>query len=101
MTAYPNEITSGEAVLDRKNNLEGVITNFIWDFGDGNQSETLVGFTSHVYNQPGKYSITVTVTNSEGGVDSTDIFVNGIPVIVLKLPLLKQEVSSIGRIFLT
>ena len=100
LTAYPNEITSGEAVnFDARETTtsEGVITNFIWDFGDGNQSETLVGFTSHVYNQPGQYSITVTVTNSEGGVDSmtTDIFVNGIPVIVLDLPLLVKAGESV------
>jgi len=100
LTAYPNEITSGEAVnLDARETItsEGVITNFAWDFGDGNNSETLVGFTSHIYFNPGKFSITVTVTNSEGGVDSatTDIFVNGIPVIVLDLPLLAKAGESV------
>lgn len=100
LTAYPNEITSGEAVnFDARETItsEGVITNFAWDFGDGNNSETLVGFTSHIYFNPGKYSITVTVTNSEGGVDSatTDIFVNGIPVIILDLPLLAKAGESV------
>ena len=100
LTAYPNEITSGEAVnFDARETTttEGVITNFIWVFGDGNLSETLVGFTSHVYNVPGKYSITVTVTNSEGGVDSTttDIFVNGVPVIVLDVPFLVKAGESV------
>jgi len=100
LTAYPNEITSGEAVnLDARESStsEGVITNFAWDFGDGNKTETLVGFTSHVYDSPGKYSITVTVTNSEGGIDSatTDIFVNGIPVIILDLPLLAKAGESV------
>ena len=100
LTAYPNEITSGEAVnLDARESTtsEGVITNFAWDFGDGNMTETLVGFTSHIYNSPGKYSITVTVTNSEGGIDSstTDIFVNGIPVIILDLPLLVKAGESV------
>ncbi|HJM44820.1 MAG TPA: PKD domain-containing protein, partial [Candidatus Poseidoniaceae archaeon] len=66
-------------------------------FGDGNKTETLVGFTSHVYDSPGKYSITVPVTNSEGGIDSatTDIFVNGIPVIILDLPLLAKAGESV------
>ena len=100
LTAYPNEITSGEAVnLDARDTTtsEGVITKFVWDFGDGNSSETLVGFTSHVFKNPGKYSITVTVTNSEGGTDSasTDIFVNGIPVIILNLPVLAKSGESI------
>ena len=100
LTAYPNEITSGEAVnLDARDTTtsEGVITKFVWDFGDGNSSETLVGFTSHVFKNSGKYTITVTVTNSEGGIDSatTDIFVNGIPVIVLDLPLLVKSGESI------
>lgn len=100
LTGYPNEITSGEAVnLDARESTtsEGVITNFEWDFGDGNTSESLVGFTSHIYYEPGKYSITVTVTNSEGGKDSatTDIFVNGIPVIALNLPQLVKAGESI------
>ena len=100
LTGYPNEITSGEAVnLDARESTtsEGVITNFVWSFGDGNTSETLVGFTSHIYHEPGKYSITVTVINSEGGEDSatTDIFVNGIPVITLDLPLLVKAGESI------
>jgi PKD repeat protein len=100
LTGYPNEITSGEAVnLDARESTtsEGVITNFEWNFGDGNTSETLVGFTSHIYYEPGKYSITVTVTNSEGGKDSatTDIFVNGIPVIALNLPQLVKAGESI------
>ena len=100
LTGYPNEITSGEAVnLDARESTtsEGVITNFIWDFGDGNTSETIVGFTSHIYTEPGKYSISVTVINSEGGEDSatTDIFVNGIPVIVLELPQLVKSGESV------
>ncbi len=100
LTGYPNEITSGEAVnFDARESTtsEGVITSFVWDFGDGNTSETLVGFTSHVYYEPGKYSITVIVTNSEGGEDSatTDIFVNGIPVIVIDSPLLVKAGESI------
>ena len=100
LTAYPNEITSGEAVnLDARESItaEGVITKFVWDFGDGNSSETLVGFTSHVFVNPGKYSIKVTVTNSEGGTDSatTDIFVNGVPVIILDLPSLVKSGESV------
>ena len=100
LTAYPNEITSGEAVnLDARESLtsEGVITKFVWDFGDGNSSETLVGFTSHTFRNPGKYSIKVTVTNSEGGTDSatTDIFVNGVPVVILEMPQLVKSGESI------
>ncbi|RAH14422.1 MAG: hypothetical protein CMB56_005920 [Methanobacteriota archaeon] len=100
LTAYPNEITSGEAVnLDARESLtsEGVITKFVWDFGDGNSSETLVGFTSHTFRNPGKYSIKVTVTNSEGGTDSatTDIFVNGVPVVILEMPQLVKSGESV------
>ena len=100
LTAYPNEITSGEAVnLDARESLtsEGVITKFVWDFGDGNSSETLVGFTSHTFRNPGKYSIKVTVTNSEGGTDSatTDVFVNGVPVVILEMPQLVKSGESI------
>jgi PKD repeat protein len=43
-----------------------------WDFGDpGTQFDTMTGFNaSHVYDTPGTYTITLTVTNQDGGVAS-------------------------------
>jgi hypothetical protein len=47
--------------------------NYAWDFGDPNtQYNQLTGYTAaHVYDQPGHYTITLTVTNDQGGVSST------------------------------
>ena len=68
--------------------VEGVITAFKWDFGDGNSAETIIGFTSHRYESAGEYTVTLTVENDQGGDDSTSVFVrvNALPVLELKYP---------------
>ena len=68
--------------------MEGVITGFEWDFGDGQTSETVVGFTSHTYTKFGVYTVSLTVKNSGGGEDTSSarIVVNGAPVLNLTTP---------------
>jgi len=44
----------------------GVITSYVWDFGDGNITETTDPIIIHVYSISGNYSVTLTVINSEG-----------------------------------
>jgi PKD repeat protein len=48
-------------------------STYAWDFGDPNtQYNQMTGYTAaHVYDQPGHYTITLTVTNNQGGVSST------------------------------
>lgn len=91
LQVWPNSIQQGETVtLDARSSdaISGVITLFTWDFGDGNSDETLVGFTSHRYNDWGQYEISVTVENDKGGTDTTTsaVSVNGVPVLVLSIP---------------
>ena len=92
LSVYPDQITAGDAInLDARESTpgDGVIISYVWDFGDGSETkETLVGFNSHIYQDPGSFTVSVTVVNSEGGEDSAtaDLFVNGLPVIVLELP---------------
>lgn len=64
---FADEICPGNEVFmgidDEQNAL-----NVVWDFGDGNSSTDEM--TSHVYDTPGNYTITLTATNSCGS-DST------------------------------
>jgi hypothetical protein len=52
--------------------------NFQWNFGDaGSQFNTLPGFNAaHIYNTPGKYTITLTVTNGIRQVSSVSATIN-------------------------
>jgi PKD repeat protein len=91
MEAYPLLIQEGELVtFDARESdaVEGVITEYRWDFGDGEKRETVTGFTSHTYKVFGAYTVTLTVENDQGGVDDTVVVVvvNGVPVIDLKYP---------------
>jgi len=41
-----------------------------WDFGDGSGSTSLGISLSHIYDQPGRYFVTLDVTGPDGGADS-------------------------------
>ena len=91
LEAYPTLIQEGEMVtLDARGSsaVEGIITGYTWDFGDGSTAETVVGFTSHAFPKFGQYSIRLTVTNDQGGTDDAvaTVIVNGAPVINLSMP---------------
>ena len=91
LTATPNEIQLGEEVtFDARASdaIEGVITEFAWDFGDGTQATTITGFTSHQFLRSGQFNVQLTVTNDGGGSDSTTVLVrvNGAPQINLSIP---------------
>jgi len=52
---------------DKSHDLDGIITSWFWDFGDGittNQKNPL-----HKYNDDGTYTITLTVTDDDGAGD--------------------------------
>jgi len=44
----------------------GSITNYSWDFGDGHSQNTSDPITTHVYDAPGEFNVTLVVTDSEG-----------------------------------
>ena len=72
LQAYPLYIQEGETItLDARDSeaIEGVITDFEWDFGDGKSASTVIGFTSHTYEKFGVYTVKLTVKNSGGGED--------------------------------
>tara|TARA_B110000444_G_scaffold214725_1_gene212194 strand:- start:2677 stop:3765 length:1089 start_codon:yes stop_codon:yes gene_type:complete len=102
LQAYPLSIQEGETVtFDARDSeaVEGVVTGFEWDFGNGLKAETVVGFTSHTYDKFGVYTVTLTVINSQGGEDeiSSTIVVNGAPVLNLTIP---DQVKSGDSAFL-
>lgn len=91
LTAYPLLIQEGETVtFDARESepIEGVITQFLWDFGDGITAETTTGFTSHRYETFGIFTAELTVVNDQGGQDSatSTISVNGAPNLNLTYP---------------
>ena len=91
LTATPSEIQQGgEVTFDARSSdaMEGLISEFKWDFGDGTESTTLAGFTSHQFLEAGQFNVRLTVTNDQGGTDSTTamVRVNGAPILNLSIP---------------
>ncbi|MCH1411171.1 MAG: PKD domain-containing protein [Candidatus Poseidoniaceae archaeon] len=91
LEVYPSVIQEGEMVtLDARASeaVEGVLTEWNWDFGDGTTATTVIGFTSHRYPAFGIYTVSVTVVNDQGGEDQSSslVTVNGAPEIVLDVP---------------
>ncbi|DAC52528.1 MAG TPA: PKD domain-containing protein [Candidatus Poseidoniaceae archaeon] len=91
LEAYPLLIQEGEMVtFDARDSdaIEGVITAYRWNFGDGEKSETVTGFTSHIYDVFGAYTVSLEVENDQGGIDEaiTIVIVNGVPTIDLTFP---------------
>ena len=50
---------------------EGCITNYEWDFGDGNTTNTTEKIITHSYALEGDYSVNLTVTDNDGAKKST------------------------------
>ena len=91
LNAYPLQIQEGETVtFDARDSeaVEGVITSYMWSFGDGLSSETVSGFTSHTYSSYGIFTAQLTITNDQGGTDdiTATVIVNGAPQLNLTFP---------------
>ena len=91
LAATPMEIQQGEEVtFDARGSdaIEGIITEFKWDFGDGKETTTIAGFTSHQFLESGQFNVRLTVTNDQGGTDSSSVMVrvNGAPILNLSIP---------------
>jgi len=54
---------------DTSSDPDGTIISWLWDFGDGNQSDEQN--PTHQYNSPGTYSVMLTVEDDAGGRNST------------------------------
>ncbi|VXB02779.1 PKD domain-containing protein [Maribacter litoralis] len=63
---------------------DGTITNYSWDFGDGNTSS--VTDPSHTYALGGDYTVTLTLTDDDGETSSNSIAVTAVDPTVNKVP---------------
>jgi PKD repeat protein len=62
--------------------LDGTITSYIWNFGDGNSTSTATGSKVHLYTAIGTHSATCTAVDNDGGATTSNpisITVNVIP----------------------
>ncbi|MED5350085.1 MAG: PKD domain-containing protein [Candidatus Thermoplasmatota archaeon] len=91
LNANPLNIQVGDTVgFDGRDSdpIEGLITEYLWDFGDGSTQSTVNGYTTHLFESPGVFVVTLKVVNDQGGEDTATvtISVNGPPIIDLIIP---------------
>jgi PKD repeat protein len=64
----------------RSKDFDGTIVKYDWDFGDGSTASSADKSFRHVYNAYGSYTVTLKVTDNNGGVGSTKLDISGLPV---------------------
>ncbi len=55
--------------IDQSNDSDGNITQWLWDFGDGNTASNQN--PNHTYNQAGTYSVSLTVSDDQSATETT------------------------------
>jgi PKD repeat protein len=73
---FPNETV---LFVNDTADLDGNLDSFTWDLGDGSP-KTSGGVVTHSYAEPGRYTVTLTATDSEGATDnvSKQVVVSGL-----------------------
>lgn len=67
----PYMVLFGEEIVfngSRSSDHDGTITSWVWNFGDGTTGNGAI--VTHNYTNPGKYIVTLTVTDNDGATDS-------------------------------
>jgi PKD repeat protein len=62
------------------------ITNYEWNFDDGNTTNTTNPIITHSYSSVGNYSVTLTVTDDDGAINSTSAIIEVDVTSVIPLP---------------
>jgi PKD repeat protein len=68
--SYATTGGNGVSFFDQSTDVDGTVTGWSWNFGDGNTSTDQN--PSHVYASPGTYSVTLTATDNDGATDSVN-----------------------------
>jgi hypothetical protein len=63
---------------------DGVIVNYLWDFGDGNTSVDSV--TNHIYNNDGIFTVYLLVEDDNGATSTDGLFVEVLPAVTPVMP---------------
>ena len=76
-----NPVTGEEITFDASDSYDpdGKITNYEWDFGDGNITNTTHEIINHSYSEAGSYNVTLTVTDDKGAKNSTTKMITVMP----------------------
>ena len=92
ITSDTNEINVGDVInfdaRDSTTPSPSIITDYTWDFGDGEIRMTKAGIISHHFQVPGNFEVQLTVTNDfdESDTISINVFVNSPPSIIISMP---------------
>lgn len=94
---FTAEPTTGIAPLSVKfsDKSEGTPTLWSWDFGDGNSD--MIANPVHVYETPGNYTVTLTISNQEGGI-STKVRKEYLKVMAVPTPVPTLTVLPIPQV---
>ncbi len=97
MSADNEDVFAGETVnFDGSESYDpdGEIVNYNWDFGDGT---TGTGINpSHIYNTPGGYEVTLTVTDDDGATDADDLVITVFESEINQNPVADISVDSLN-----
>jgi len=76
----PTQANVGQVVTfdASKSTAQVAITSYQWDFGDNGRGSGMI--VQHVYNQPGKYFVQMTVTDQRGYRDSESMNIEILPL---------------------
>ena len=72
-TLVKNELCIDQAavVIDASNGADGIITNWLWDFGQPGATSSLQNPPPYLYTSPGTFKVKLTVTNNFGCIKDT------------------------------
>ncbi|MCW2990878.1 MAG: hypothetical protein JWM73_1472 [Solirubrobacterales bacterium] len=84
---------------DPEAGVGGGIVKYHWDFGDGATADTTIPTTAHAFGERKAYSVTVTVTDRQGGVSaasapaSVTVLDGTAPTVTIGQPGVKQRLN--------